>query len=140
MTRPTPGAGAHRGVTGTGRSAAAIGTIRESVGVREGRSFVEMDQPAPPTPAAPPEPTSTVAEDLPELYRAILERVAVLERIGARAEAGRIRAEATRAYSNAWDDAARRLLLGLLARAERRAETPARTRVWSLRRRSAAAR
>lgn len=99
-----------------------------------------MDQPAIPAPAAPPEPTSTVAEDLPELYRAILERVAVLERIGARGEAGRIRAEATRAYSNAWDEAARRLLVGLLARAERSAETPGRNRAWSLRRRSAAAR
>jgi hypothetical protein len=97
-------------------------------------------QPAIPAPATPSEPTSSVAEDLPELYRAILERVAILERIGARAEAGRIRAEATRAYSDAWDEAARRVLLSLLARAERSAEAPTRTRAWSLRRRSAAAR
>jgi hypothetical protein len=97
-------------------------------------------QPANAAPSAPPESTSTVAEDLPELYRAILERVAILERIGARSEAGRIRVEATRAYSNAWDEAARRVLLGLLARAERSAEAPTRTRAWSRRRRSAPAR
>ena len=36
-------------------------------------------------------------------------------------EAGRIRVEATRAYSNAWDDGARRDLLALLARADRSA-------------------
>jgi hypothetical protein len=102
--------------------------------------IVMESQPAIPAPAASSDPTSSVAEDLPEIYRAILERVAVLERIGARAEAGRIRAEATRAYSNAWDEAARRLLVGLLARAERSAETPARTRTWSIRRRSAATR
>jgi len=100
---------------------------------------MESQPSVPPSPASA-ESTSSVAEELPDLYRAILERVAVLERIGARSEAGRIRMEATRAYSNAWDDAARRDLLGLLARADRSAGTPARTRAWSLRRRSAAAR
>ena len=63
----------------------------------------------------------TLAEDLPEIYRAILDRVAELERIGARRDAGRIRAAATRAYSDAWDESARRQLLGLLARAAARA-------------------
>ena len=43
------------------------------------------------------------AEDLPALYRAILDGVTVLERRGARTEAGRIRLAATRAYSTAWD-------------------------------------
>ena len=100
---------------------------------------MESQPSVPPSPASA-ESTASVAEELPDLYRAILERVAVLERIGTRAEAGRIRAEATRAYSNAWDEAARRLLVGLLARAERSAETPARTRTWSIRRRSAATR
>ena len=95
-----------------------------------------------PTPVAPPapEPVGSVAEDLPELYRTILDRVAELERFGSRTEAGRIRASATRAYSNAWDASAQRLLLGLLARADRRLVAPTRSRGWLLRRRSAATR
>ena len=43
------------------------------------------------------------AEDLPALYRLILDGVSVLERRGARTEAGRIRSAATRAYSTAWN-------------------------------------
>lgn len=82
----------------------------------------------------------TLAEDLPELYRAILDRVADLERIGARRDAGLIRANATRVYSNAWDEGARRRLLALLARANRGLVVPERTRGWTLRRRSAPAR
>ena len=91
-----------------------------------------------------PDPTAdsapSLAEDLPELYRAILDRVADLERIGERLDAGRIRVAATAAYSNAWDGAARRQLLGLLARADRKLEAPARGRTWPLRRRSLGAR
>ena len=83
------------------------------------------------------EPAATLAEDLPELYRAILDRVADLERIGARRDAGRIRAAATRAYSAAWDESARRHLSGLLSRAERGLAVPERSRGWTLRRRSA---
>ncbi len=99
-------------------------------------------EPHPSVPAHPTvsEPAASVAEDLPELYRAILERVAALEQIGARDEAGRIRMEATRAYSSAWDESARRVLVSLLVRADRSAEPPARARAWSLRRRSAPAR
>lgn len=93
-----------------------------------------------PTPVAPPESVASVAEDLPELYRAILDRVADLERLGSRAEAGRIRMAATGAYSNAWDASAQRVLLGLLVRADRRLDTPTRVRGWSLRRRSVATR
>lgn len=95
-----------------------------------------------PVPAMPVEPAATLAEDLPELYRAILERVAELERIGARAVAGRIRADATRAYSNAWDESARKLLSGLISRSDRIIESGDRghNRTWSLRRRSVAAR
>ena len=48
------------------------------------------------------------AEELPALYRAILDRVAELERTGQRAKAARVRSTATRIYSRAWDDAARR--------------------------------
>ncbi|MEJ7749159.1 MAG: hypothetical protein WKF56_07635 [Candidatus Limnocylindrales bacterium] len=57
------------------------------------------------------------------MYRAILDRVAELEASGERASATRVRAEATRAYSRAWDDRARRALERLLRRAAR--PTPA---------------
>lgn len=95
-----------------------------------------------PAPAVsePVESVTTLAEDLPDLYRAILDRVADLERVGARRDAGRIRAEATRAYSEAWDQAAHRQLLGLLARADRGLSSGERSRGWSLRRRSVAVR
>lgn len=95
-----------------------------------------------PTPvvARPPEPVASVAADLPELYRTILDRVAELERIGSRTEAGRIRVSATRTYSSAWDASAQRVLLGLLVRADRLLDAPTRARSWSLRRRSVATR
>jgi hypothetical protein len=64
------------------------------------------------------EPNSR-AEDLPTLYRAILDRVTFLESAGERSEAGRVRRLATTAYSRAWDDRARRELETLLRRAER---------------------
>ena len=59
------------------------------------------------------------AEELPALYRAILDRIAQLENAGERSEAGRIRFEATRAYSRAWDRRAYRQLDALLRRAGR---------------------
>ena len=59
------------------------------------------------------------AEELPALYRAVLDRVAELERDGSRAEAGRVRATATRIYSRAWDPRARRGLEDLLRRTAR---------------------
>ena len=93
-----------------------------------------------PSPAAQPpaeEPAATVADNLPELYRAILDRVDHLERIGERAHAGEIRAAATGAYSVAWDEGARGRLIGLLARADRVLAGPTRSRGWSLRRRPA---
>ena len=95
-------------------------------------------EPSPPlqAQASAAEPAGTVAEDLPALYRAILERVAGLERAGARVEAARIRHEATQAYSSAWDEAARRMLVTLLLRADRTAAPAVRTRTWSLRRRA----
>ena len=88
-----------------------------------------------PKPTAPAENVATFAENLPELYRAILDRVAELERIGARREAGRIREAATRAYSDAWDAAAERHLQSLLARAQR-GLVQERPRGWTLRRRA----
>ena len=53
------------------------------------------------------------AEELPALYRAILDRVADLESDGDRARAY-VRATATRIYSRAWDEPARRGLTDLL--------------------------
>jgi len=59
------------------------------------------------------------AHELPDLYRAVLERVGALEQTGHRREAEVIRREAVTAYSRAWDDTARRRLLQLRGRAER---------------------
>jgi hypothetical protein len=86
------------------------------------------------------EPVATPAENLPELYRAILDRVDHLERIGERREAGLIRAAATEAYSVAWDEAARSRLGTLIVRADRVLAGRPRSRGWTLRRRSAGAR
>ena len=61
--------------------------------------------------------SNSPAEELPALYRAILDRVAELEAAGDRVEAGRLRRDATRAYSRAWDARARRQLEALLRRA-----------------------
>ncbi|MEX2183909.1 MAG: hypothetical protein WEC14_05640 [Chloroflexota bacterium] len=62
----------------------------------------------------------TPAEELPALYRAILDRVAELEAAGQRRAAGDVRRGAIAAYSRAWDDRARRQLLALLHDADRR--------------------
>jgi hypothetical protein len=59
------------------------------------------------------------AEELPALYRAILDRVAELEADGARAQAARVRSTATRIYSRAWDERARKGLIQLLRDASR---------------------
>jgi hypothetical protein len=61
----------------------------------------------------------SVAHELPELYRAVLERVASLEQTGHRREAELIRREAIAAYSRAWDDTARRRIDHLRVRADR---------------------
>jgi hypothetical protein len=61
------------------------------------------------------EPNSA-AEELPELYRAVLDRVGELEAAGHRRVANRIRADAIRIYSRAWDERAHRELLTLLRR------------------------
>jgi hypothetical protein len=59
------------------------------------------------------------AEELPALYRAILDGVAHLESIGQRREAALVRAQATSIYSTSWDDAGRRRLQQLERRIER---------------------
>jgi hypothetical protein len=61
------------------------------------------------------EPKSA-AEELPELYRAVLDRVGQLEAGGQRDLANRIREDAIRIYSRSWDERARRSLDALLRR------------------------
>ena len=73
------------------------------------------------------EPKSA-AEDLPALYRAVLDRVATLEAIGQRELANHIRANAIKIYSRAWDERAQRELEGLLRR--HAARVPRRPAVW----------
>jgi hypothetical protein len=63
--------------------------------------------------------SNSPAEELPALYRAILDRVAVLEAAGERAQAAQLRTDAREAYSRAWDERARRRLETLLRRSER---------------------
>ena len=60
-----------------------------------------------------------VSERLPRLYRAVLDAVAELEAHGRRREAAAIRAEATAAYSKAWNLTAERRLVSLQTRAAR---------------------
>ena len=62
---------------------------------------------------------NSLAEELPALYRAILDRVAELEAEGRRPEAARVRTNATQIYSRAWDEKARRRLEALLERNRR---------------------
>jgi hypothetical protein len=65
------------------------------------------------------ETQASMAEELPALYRVILDGVAQLEQLGVRREAALIRAEAARIYSGAWDARGRRKLTGLIRRVER---------------------
>jgi hypothetical protein len=61
------------------------------------------------------EPNSA-AEDLPALYRAVLDHVGRLEANGQRALAGQIRSQAIHIYSRAWDARAKRDLEAILRR------------------------
>ncbi|HEV8697480.1 MAG TPA: hypothetical protein VGQ89_07300 [Candidatus Limnocylindrales bacterium] len=63
--------------------------------------------------------SNSPSEELPALYRAILDRVADLEAMGERVEAAQLRSDATAAYSRAWDERARRRLESLLRHAAR---------------------
>lgn len=60
-----------------------------------------------------------VAEVLPVLYRSVLDAVGRLEARGLRREAANIRADATEAYSAAWNSGAVRRLTSLRDRAEK---------------------
>jgi hypothetical protein len=66
----------------------------------------------------------SVAEIMPVLYRGVLDSVADLEARNGRREAARIRAEATRVYSRAWNLEAARRLRVLCERASRAAAAP----------------
>lgn len=57
------------------------------------------------------------AEELPALYRELLDAIARIDASGQRAVGYRLRTQATRIYSRAWDDRARRGLLELLRQA-----------------------
>ncbi|HET7495842.1 MAG TPA: hypothetical protein VFJ80_10350 [Candidatus Limnocylindrales bacterium] len=63
--------------------------------------------------------SNSPAEELPALYRAILDQVAEMEASGERGAAATLRAAATAAYSRAWDERARRRLESLLRGATR---------------------
>jgi hypothetical protein len=56
------------------------------------------------------------SEELPALYRAILDGIADLERIGEHREAALIRTQATRVYSTSWDENGRRRLTSIRRR------------------------
>jgi hypothetical protein len=58
-------------------------------------------------------------DDLPALYRSILDLVEELERCDGRAEANRIRSEALAAYATAWDLRQQRRLARLETRLQR---------------------
>jgi hypothetical protein len=69
--------------------------------------------------------SNSAAEAFPGVYRAILDGVAELERIGLRDEAHRVRRAATAAYSGPWGEAGYRRLILLVARIERTLAAPA---------------
>ena len=89
----------------------------------------------PPVPSGHARPVDELppAEEFPALYRAILDRVDRLERAGDRQTAARLRSEATRAYSAAWDAAHKRRLEGVKRRADRALASDLRTGVAGLR-------
>jgi hypothetical protein len=60
------------------------------------------------------------AEELPELYRAVLDAVSRLERAGERSAAFELRHRALRVYSRRWDERSRRALEKVLHDAAQR--------------------
>lgn len=62
---------------------------------------------------------SSVAHELPELYREVLDRIASVERLGHRREAELLRDEAIKVYSGSWNDGAMKAMRSLRMRAER---------------------
>ena len=68
----------------------------------------------------------TPAEDLPHLYRAVLDTVARLEHIGEREIAWKVRRDALHTYSTRWDEKGRRALERLNREAQQRLASSAR--------------
>jgi hypothetical protein len=75
--------------------------------------------PADPSLVEPHPQARPVAEHVPELYRAILDRLADLETRGHRAEAAWIRRSAIATYGGAWNERSKRALERLISRADR---------------------
>jgi hypothetical protein len=67
--------------------------------------------------------------ELPALYRAVLDTVARLERIGERDAAFEIRRRALRSYSSRWDHAGKRELIRINRDAQRRLEISPRSAI-----------
>jgi hypothetical protein len=67
-------------------------------------------------------PPTSPSQDLPALYRVVLDGVAALELRGERVTAAAIRREAIAAYSAAWDDRHRAILSNLVGRVRRELE------------------
>ena len=118
------------------RATGPVSRTRSAVG---DPSFIVMES-RPPADPAPAEPVATLAEDLPEIYRAILDRVADLERIGARREAGRSARPQPRPIRTPGTSRRDAICSGLLGRAQQGLVVTKRSRGWSLRRRSIAVR
>ncbi len=57
--------------------------------------------------------------ELPGLYRAALDGIARLERLGERTVAARVRRDAIAVYSDRWDEAGRKKMERLVADSER---------------------
>jgi hypothetical protein len=65
------------------------------------------------------EPRPPTAEEHPTRYRAILDLVAELERLGHRRDAQRLRSEAIATYSRGWDQASLQRLTELYERGQK---------------------
>jgi hypothetical protein len=63
------------------------------------------------------ESRSDLAENMPVLYRAALDAVDELSHLGLRTDATKLRNRAIRAYSRSWDEACKRALEEIQAKA-----------------------